>query len=298
VALRREMLEAIDKKLDPSPRPSRDDLAWPELAAPSAHTVTSEIPFASYWSSVRDRYHLPAEDYDESFRQSLPAGSNVVSIHVSYEEDSLLLVRHCRDREPLVFRLPFDRVGRRDDEDELFTLAVAREELTDIVQRNNEGTKRAKDIGEGSERVAWWRERRELDGRLGNLIANIEHRWLGAFKVRQVGFLMDCIRPANSLRPLQSALIPPPDRSAESRNAFRTTLERILRRATLRPQDRETIRIRLEESIVECFSGLPPTCPNEDVEDLLHFAMETFQFSGVPVTCDEVDVDQVRVVAL
>jgi separase len=87
--------------------------------------------------------------------------------------------------------------------------------------------------------------------------------------------------------------IPTPERSEESKNAFRTTLEQILRRAILRPQDRETIGIRLEESIVECFSALPPTCQHEDLEDVLHFAMETFQFSGVPVTCDEVDVDQV-----
>jgi separase len=184
VALRREMLEAIDKKIHPRPQSPRDDLAWPELATPSAGIATRETPLASYWSSVQDRYHLPAEDYDECFRLDIPADSTIVSIHVSYDEDSLLLVRHRREREPLVFRLPFDRVGRRDDEDVLFTLGLAREELKDIIQRNNEGTKRAKDIGEGSERAAWWKERRELDNRLGDLIANIEHRWLGAFKVR------------------------------------------------------------------------------------------------------------------
>jgi separase len=194
VALRREMLEAIDRKLDSRSTPPREDLAWPSLAAPSTTgTATSEeeTTFSKYWSSIRERYRCPAEEeYGESFRHRLPAHTSVVSIHVSWDEDSMLLVRHCRDREPVIFRLPFDRVGRRDDEDELFTFAVAREELMDIVRRNNEGTKRAKDIGDGPERTMWWKERRELDERLGNLLANIEHRWLGAFKVGRKHLLL------------------------------------------------------------------------------------------------------------
>jgi separase len=46
---------------------------------------------------------------------------------------------------------------------------------------------------------------------------------------------------------------------------------------------------------VECFSSLSPKCQDEELEDLVYFVLDLYQFHGVPVAISEVDVDQVVV---
>lgn len=59
------------------------------------------------------------------------------------------------------------------------------------------------------------------------------------------------------------------------------------------PQDRQANRVRLDDAAVAAFAGLPRDCPDEDLEDLLHFAIDMLQLAGAAVVCDEVDADQV-----
>ena len=51
----------------------------------------------------------------------------------------------------------------------------------------------------------------------------------------------------------------------------------------------------LDDSIVECFSTLSPKCRDEELEDLVYFVLDLYQFHGVPVAIAEVDIDQVVV---
>lgn len=53
--------------------------------------------------------------------------------------------------------------------------------------------------------------------------------------------------------------------------------------------------MRLDESIVECFSYLSPKCRDEELEDFLYFILDLYQFHGVSVAIAEVDVDHVVV---
>ena len=54
-------------------------------------------------------------------------------------------------------------------------------------------------------------------------------------------------------------------------------------------------RIGLDDGLLECFSTLPPDCRDEELEDLVYFILDLYQFHGVPVAISEVDMDQVVV---
>ncbi len=54
-------------------------------------------------------------------------------------------------------------------------------------------------------------------------------------------------------------------------------------------------RLGLDDGLLECFSTLPPNCREEELEDLVYFILDLYQFHGVPVAISEVDMDQVVV---
>ena len=51
----------------------------------------------------------------------------------------------------------------------------------------------------------------------------------------------------------------------------------------------------LDDAMIECFSTLSPKCRDEELEDLVYFILDLYQFHGVPVAIAEVDIDQVVV---
>jgi len=53
--------------------------------------------------------------------------------------------------------------------------------------------------------------------------------------------------------------------------------------------------VRLDDSLLECFISLSPKCRSEELEDLVYFVLDMYQFSGVPIAIAEVDIDQVTV---
>lgn len=78
---------------------------------------------------------------------------------------------------------------------------------------------------------------------------------------------------------------------------LRTRLESLFHR-NLVPHDKnkkQRSKVRLDDSIVECFSYLSPKCRDEELEDFLYFILDLYQFHGVSVAIAEVDVDHVVV---
>lgn len=51
----------------------------------------------------------------------------------------------------------------------------------------------------------------------------------------------------------------------------------------------------LDDTMVNCFSTLSPKCRDEELEDLVYFVLDLYQFHGVPVAIAEVDIDQLVV---
>lgn len=49
----------------------------------------------------------------------------------------------------------------------------------------------------------------------------------------------------------------------------------------------------LDDHVIEAFTSLRPNCRDEDLEDLIQFAVDCYQMKEAPVVGDEVDADQV-----
>ncbi|GAA5914661.1 hypothetical protein JCM8208_000403 [Rhodotorula glutinis] len=274
VTLRREMLDAVEHKLAAQVR--QDDLTWPVVDAPVPDAIDQA---AAVLHSLRERYRFETAEptlVDAPLSSILPAAWTALTLHLTPERDSLIICRHRREAEPLVFKLPLDRLARREgDEDEAFTYEVASHELKDIIATSNLGTQNAKYVDGKEARAAWWAERKELDRRLQSLLETIEGAWLGAFKA------VFCDARQND---------------ADAFVSFKTRIERILKRSMSRASgDKRSTRFKLDDSIVECLAALPSSAREEDLEDLFYFMAESFQYSGVPLACDETDVDQVVV---
>lgn len=55
------------------------------------------------------------------------------------------------------------------------------------------------------------------------------------------------------------------------------------------------MKLRLDDVLLGCFSSLSPKCRDEELEDLVYFILDLYQFHGVPIAISEVDMDQVTV---
>jgi len=53
--------------------------------------------------------------------------------------------------------------------------------------------------------------------------------------------------------------------------------------------------VQLGDSLLECFVSLSPKCRSEELEDLIYFVLDMYQFSGVSIAIAEVDVDQATI---
>lgn len=95
---------------------------------------------------------------------------------------------------------------------------------------------------------------------------------------------------------------------ADLRNQF----EKVFQRSLLHIQDKKTksrigthkksssqtqsqapSQVTFDDTLLECFSTLSPKCRDEELEDLVYFILDLYQFHGVPVSIAEVDVVQV-----
>ncbi|KAJ6525608.1 peptidase family C50-domain-containing protein [Mycena capillaripes] len=323
ITLSREMLEAIQHKF-PS-LTAVDDLQWP-LASRSGSpisrtqsTVPSRFPrrnscgseldvsddevdddersLQDYWESVRSKYQSQAPDISTlsaSQMSGLPQNWTVVHISVTDDKSTLFVTRQYGGNAkttPLVFCVPLR--GRRDDEeDEHLTFEDALREFNDIVKLSDEGTRGAVHIKDDPEaRSRWWKERTALDARMRELLENIEFCWLGAFK---------------------TILSPRANLTTAAISDLRVQFDKVFHRA-LRFQDTKVkakpagthkrlpsesqipSKVTLDDVLLECFSTLSPKCRDEELEDLVFFILDLYQFHGVPVAIAEVDIDQVAV---
>lgn len=72
-------------------------------------------------------------------------------------------------------------------------------------------------------------------------------------------------------------------------------LEGVFHRALVSVDKKQLNAVQLDDSLLECFISLSPKCRSEELEDLVYFVLDLYQFSGVPIAIAEVDVDQVAI---
>ncbi|KAK0449824.1 peptidase family C50-domain-containing protein [Desarmillaria tabescens] len=314
ITLRREMYEAILHKFPTAV--SLDDCRWPLASASRTsqnsskpilwrprtsdasddETDAAESSLKDYWNRVQQRYRSRPVDIptlSTCQMASLPVTWSVVHMCVTEDKSTLFVTRQyggdVRDRD-LVFCVPLK--GRRDGEGDEghLTFEDAITEFQDIIRSSNQTTKAAVNIkpNDDDAKSKWWKERASLDTRLRELLQNIEFCWLGAFK---------------------TILSPRPQLSAEEITHLRSLFDKAFQRG-LHLQDKKTKqkaighrkiasdyqtpnRVTLDDTLMECFSTLSPQCQDEELEDLVYFMLDLYQFHGVSVAIAEIDVTQV-----
>ena len=183
VTLRREVMDAIAARMARTLR--LDDLTWPSPAIPTADIASP--PEFVLQEKIRDRYRFETAEpvlTESRISEVLPTPWSVVTMCLSAEQDALLVSRQRSGGEAIVFKLPLERLSRREgDEDLSLPYSTAISTLRDIIERSNAGTQNAKFVDSREARSAWWQERKELDAELQALLEGIEDVWLGAFKV-------------------------------------------------------------------------------------------------------------------
>ncbi|KAI0777838.1 peptidase family C50-domain-containing protein [Trametes elegans] len=298
--LRREMLDVIRHKF--LNMNAMDDLQWP-LITPNgsplppqpktrqisrfSHSILSDsdddepmddVDLKTYWEAVAKRYEAQCFDAAKmsvNEVDQLPPHWTVVNVSVTEDRHTMFVTRQRAGRKPLIFCLPLK--GRREgQEDENLTYEDAIEELREIIRLSDEGTRQAAGVKKDDRdaRMAWWKTRSELDERLRQLLGDIEFCWLGAFK---------------------TIFIPAPDVLPEDLTALRTRLDSVFKGSLVFHEKKPKSRLGLDDGLLECFSTLAPDCRDEELEDLVYFILDLYQFHGVPVAISEVDMDQVVV---
>lgn len=46
---------------------------------------------------------------------------------------------------------------------------------------------------------------------------------------------------------------------------------------------RQKASVRLDDSLVNCFASLSPKCRDEELEDVIYFILDLYQFHGIPI---------------
>jgi separase len=199
IGLHREILEAIEGKFIDI---DSDDLAWPTLDGKflkdtsrppidvdqdAEEDATTDPALVEYWDGVRTRHQTRSylspdgPSYDLSV---LPKTWAIVSISVTEDRNTMFISRHQNGHDPLVFCLPLDRQSKREGEEEdVFTFDAGITELKTIIRLSEECSKKSKFVQTDEDKAEWWRTKWELDGRMKELVNNVEFCWLGAFKV-------------------------------------------------------------------------------------------------------------------
>lgn len=70
-------------------------------------------------------------------------------------------------------------------------------------------------------------------------------------------------------------------------------LEVVLRKAILSAIGSRATSVDLDSTALSCFHALDKTCSNDDLEDLLLYVIDSYQFCGIQIPSDEIDIDQV-----
>ncbi|KAL5499098.1 ESP1 [Sanghuangporus vaninii] len=297
ITVRRELIDAISFKI-PDPL-AQDDMRWPSEGSlstqrrrdkPKGRGIFDDLSddddgerslndnkLREYWDYVLKKHQSEAFVQAENIKSEiddLPEHWMAITISLTSDKNALLLSRQRPKKEPMVFCVPLK--GRQDeDEDGHFSFDNAMAELSDIIRLSDDGARGACQIKSDDKeaKVAWWASRKQLDQRMKDLVENIEFCWLGAFK---------------------TILSQPRRVSPEAITNLRTRFEKVFK-AILGVHEKKSkkAKLQLDTNLLELFAALPPTCRDEELQDLIYFVLDLYHFHGLPVALAEVDIDLV-----
>ena len=179
--------------LPPLPKIQANQFNNSSLLSSDDEELMDDVDLKSYWEAVARRYETQCFDSQRmsaSQADSLPPNWTVVNVSITEDQHTMFVTRQRAGRKPLIFCLPLK--GRREgQEDDHLSYEDAIKELREIIQLSEDRSRQGAEINktDRAARMAWWKDRTELDARLHDLLADIEFCWLGAFKVRDAEFM-------------------------------------------------------------------------------------------------------------
>jgi separase len=168
-----------------------------------------------------------------------------------------------------------------DADEEVFGFEQGKSELFDIIESANANSKDGPNRTGREAKIAWWAEREELDGRLKDLLENIEKVWLGGF----AGIFSQHGRRQDLL--------------ARFQKSFENILDKHLPSRRKNKRNSGT-RVTLDSRILELFIGLGDATAeecdfSEPLTDLLYFVVDVLQFHGELNAYAEIEFDSIVV---
>ncbi|KAJ3104491.1 hypothetical protein HK100_004049 [Physocladia obscura] len=236
----------------------------------------SDPKFAYYSNETR----WSPVDLSSEIINRLPRSWVVVSLSVEPALDDLYVSRISNGHSPVVFRLPMKRQAIREGEDDGFGLETILTEFADIISSSDRSSKVAAEMALANreqtrdDKISWWNNRYELDTRLRDLLLQIEKYWIGGFKglLIQDDFLDHCY---------EAALF-----------EFKTTVEHLTVKAVAGKARIKPLPLDCDLCCMILRLGSEPD--PIDVEDLLYYLMDAYQYAGCPIGYDELNIDMME----
>jgi len=101
-----------------------------------------------------------------------------------------------------------------------------------------------------------------------------------------------CLHYKVLISKFQTILSEPVETSFDVASDLRQRLDSVFKRSLLLQENGQKTSVRLDDSLLQCFSSLSPKCRDEELEDLVYFVLDLYQLHGVQIAIAEVDVDQ------
>ncbi|SPO02777.1 related to cell division-associated protein [Cephalotrichum gorgonifer] len=264
-------------------RSSPARIEWP-AALPPADPRRSSLGAASDMSN-----------FQRDYVDIIPSGWTVISISPSDNREDLCITKLQSGHTPFVLRLPLERANSRDADNEVFSFKNGLDELRELIALANKSSHTARDMAAKGAKAAWWREREDLDARLGELLRSVEEVWLGGFR----GVFSQQPRRTNLLARFQASFHKILDKHLPSRRPTRG------RRGAKTTAAAAAPKITFDPRILELFIGLGSPAGEaegadnyEALTDLLYFTIDILQFRGEQNAYDEIDFDAMVVETL
>ncbi|KAI8918729.1 peptidase family C50-domain-containing protein [Entophlyctis helioformis] len=222
-------------------------------------------------------WHTDPSRFDSDFLQQIPDDLLVCSLSFDIKRQDMYVTRIESGGRFVLFKLPLKRQATREGESDGLCFEQVDAEFKDIMAESRRTIDDAKGQNLSREEVLAWREdRATLDGRMQAMLAQIESVWLGGFK----GLLSTLDLDGDGLAP--------------SLELFKKRMETIIFKAVSKLTAMRAKPLAFELDLCKAILRMGATpADDKEIEDVLYYMLDAYQYQGVSVEYDEVNIDSV-----